>query len=152
MQSRKDLERARELLGEDPAYTCAFVRGKEQFTSAQRGVAPLLALADEGKTLEGFSCADRVVGRAAALLYAFLGAKEVYGEVLSASAEEIFKAQKIAYGYGVFTQSIVNRQGTGPCPMEEATEGIFEPLKGLCAIRVRLRAMRTGQNGQGAKS
>ena len=136
-----DIERARAILRENSALTCAFVRGEETFTSTERGVKPLLALADEGKKLQGFSCADRVVGRAAALLYVLLGAEEVYAEVLSRSGEEVFKAHKIAYGYDVFTEHIVNRAGAGLCPMELATEGISDPVEALSAIRKKLKEL-----------
>ena len=136
-----DIERARAILTENAALTCAFVRGEERFTSTERGVKPLLALLDGGKPLQGFSCADRVVGRAAALLYVLLGAEEVYAEVLSRSGEEVFKAHKTTYGYDVFTERIVNRAGTGFCPMELATEGISDPQEALHAIRKKLKEL-----------
>lgn len=135
-----DRERARALLKENAALTCAFVRGEEIITSTERGVKPLLALLD-GATLQGFSCADRVVGRAAALLYVLLGAKEIHAEVLSRSGEEVFKTHKIAYGYDDFSEHIVNRAGTGLCPMELATEGISDPQEGLNAIRKKLKEL-----------
>ncbi len=140
-----EIERARALLKENAARTCAFVRGEETVTSEERGVKPLLKLAGGGKTLSGFSCADRIVGRAAALLYVLLGAKEVHAEVLSRSGEEVFKAHKIAYGYDVFTERIVNRAGTGLCPMELATEGISDPSEALDAIRKKAKEL-AGQN------
>lgn len=130
-----DLERAKALLAQDPSLTCAFVRGGETVTSSERGVKPLLSWAEAGKTLEGFSAADRVVGRAAALLYVFLNVKEVFAFVLSEPAEEAFQTHKTAYGYQKRTKGIVNRAGTGPCPMEQATEGITDPAEALKAIR-----------------
>ncbi len=136
-----DIGRARAILKENAALTCAFVRGEEMLTSAERGVKPLVALAEEGKRLQGFSCADRVVGRAAALLYVLLGAKEVHAEVLSRAGEEVFKAHKTAYGCDIFTERIVNRAGTGLCPMELATEGISDPAEGFHAIRNKLKEL-----------
>lgn len=137
-----DGERARQLLESDSSRTCAFVKGEESFTRAERGVKPLLALLEE-RSLRGFSAADRVAGRAAAFLYVLLGVKEVYAEVMSASAVEVFRAHKIAYGYQNLTPYIVNRQGSGLCPMEEATEGISDPTEGLRAIREKLSLLRT---------
>ncbi len=136
-----DRERARALLKENTALTCVFVRGEEISTSTERGVKPLIMLLDEGKTLSGFSCADRVVGRTAALLYVLLGAREVHAEVLSRTGEEVFKAHKIAYSCDVSAERIVNRAGTGLCPMELATEGISDPQEGLNAIRRKLKEL-----------
>ncbi len=136
-----DIERARAILRENAAFTCAFVRGEEIDTSTERGVKPLLARIDGAAPLTGFSCADRVVGRAAALLYVLLGAKEVHAEVLSRSGEEVFKAHKIAYRCDIFTEGIVNRVGTGSCPMELATAGISDPSEALHAIRKKLKEL-----------
>ena len=136
-----DIARAREILQENAALTCAFVRGEEIITRTERGVKPLIMLLDGRKSLSGFSCADRVVGRAAALLYVLLGAREVHAEVLSRSGEEVFKAHKIAYGCDVSAERIVNRAGTGLCPMELATEGISDPVEALSAIRRKLKEL-----------
>lgn len=137
-----DLALARSALEKDLSLTCAFVKDGETVTSKERGVKPLLRLAEEGKTLAGTSCADRVVGRAAALLYAFLGAKEVYAFVLSGSAEEVLNAHNIAYGCGKRTPAIVNRRGDGPCPMEEATRGISDPVRAFYAIKAKAKTLR----------
>ena len=64
----KDWITAAELLKVE-GYTCVFVRGKEVITSHKRGVKPLLELLDEGVSLEDFFGADKVIGKAAALLY-----------------------------------------------------------------------------------
>ena len=72
-----DLERARELLLAG-GCTLAAVRGDQSLLSQARGVRPLLSLIGEGGSLEGFSVADKVVGKAPALLYATLRPKAVY--------------------------------------------------------------------------
>lgn len=77
----KDLEKA-EYYVEQCDYTCALVKGEEIFTSADRGVAPLLKLVNAGKTACGFA-APTVAGRGAAFLYILLGVGEVYTRVTS---------------------------------------------------------------------
>ncbi len=138
---RPDLQRAEALLREHPEYTCVFVRGQETVCDVRRGVKPLLALYDSGKTLAGFSAADKVVGRGAALLYALLGLENLYAGVLSESAEEVLRAHDIYYEYGTRVRNVVNRKGDGICPMEKATSGIFDPLEGLKALRAALSAL-----------
>lgn len=141
-----DIERAKSLLKE--GVSCAFVCGDRSFSRTERGVSPLLALLDAGVPLEGFSAADRVAGRAAAYLYVLLGVGEVYADVMSRGAAAVFRAHGIAYGYRVLTENIVNRKGTGSCPMELATENAKTPEEALSAIRATLAAMRAaGEKG-----
>jgi hypothetical protein len=79
----KDLERAIELLNGHKEYTCVFVKGETVFTSTRNDIAPLLSFVEEGKDVSSFSVADRIVGKAASLLYVDLKIEEVYGEVMS---------------------------------------------------------------------
>ena len=61
-----DLERAKEGLS---GHTLCLARGEEVLVRDERGIAPMMALLAEGKDLKGFSAADRVVGKAAAMLF-----------------------------------------------------------------------------------
>ena len=47
-------------------------------TSDKRGVAPMLDFLREGKRFVGYSAADRVVGKSAAMLFIKAGIKEIY--------------------------------------------------------------------------
>ena len=77
-----NLEKAKNLLSEG-VYTFAAVNGKHVLTSSERGVKPLLLLLDAGESLNGFSAADKVIGKAAAFLYTLLGAEKIYLRRLS---------------------------------------------------------------------
>ena len=122
--------------------TCAFVKDGAVETSGMHGIAPLLRLIEEGRTLEGYSAADRVVGKAAALLYVYLRVKELYASVMSASAEEMLRAHEIAYSYGARVEGIFNRRGDGPCPMELAVEEEHDPAQAVEILRAKVREMR----------
>lgn len=139
-----DLERAKKLL--KGAVTCAFVKGAQERTSVLTGIRPLMELLDGGETLEGYSAADKIVGRAAAFLYVRLGVAAVYAEVLSAKGEEILKKYGIPYEYREFTENIINRTGDGPCPMEAATEKISDPKEAEEVLRAKLASMRGGKS------
>ncbi len=132
------------LLLESGGYTCVLVKDGEVFTSKKTGVAPLLEFAESGKDFSGFSAADKIVGKAAALLYVYLGVAEVYGEVLSKSAEEVFKNHKIMYTYGDMTDIIVNRRGDGPCPMEQTVREISDPTAAFNALKEKLIQLKGG--------
>ena len=133
-----DLDRAKALLKADQTRTCAFVCGEEELTDTRRGVTPLLDLIDSGKDFSAFSAADKVVGRGAALLYAYLKIKCLYASVLSKSALEVLNYHKISCEYDTLAEGIMNRAHDGPCPMERATEGVVDPCEGLFIIRKTL--------------
>ena len=77
-----DLQHAK-TLPEDHNYTCVLCKGEQIYTSTKSGVKPLLELLDSPGNFNGFSAADKIVGKAAAMLYVLLGVKEVYAQVLS---------------------------------------------------------------------
>ncbi len=135
-----DLEHAKSLL-EEGDYTFALVKGDEIITSFERGVRPLLDLLDGGRELCGFSAADRVVGKAAALLYVLLGVKAVYANVVSTLAEEVLLGHGIAVEAQTRTERIINRAGNGFCPMETAVENISDPMEAYRAIKAKLATL-----------
>ena len=137
-----DLQNARQMLDVGD-YTCVLCSGSRFYTSTQRGVAPLLTWLDAGTSLEGFSAADRVVGKATAYLYCLLGVSRVYARVMSKPALEVLQQNRIAASWDTLVEGIENRQKTGPCPMEHATRGCTSPEEALEAIRETLRRLQT---------
>lgn len=141
-----DLERAVALLHEGD-HSVVLVRGDDVLVSDDRGVAPLVGWVDSGDDLSGFSAADRVVGRAAALLYVLLGVEAVHGDVMARGAMDVLSAHGITASHGTLAEQIVNRAGTGPCPMEAATAGIDEPSEALRAIKAKQAELRAHTRG-----
>ena len=136
-----DLEKAKEML-EKSEYTCVFCNGDSVMTNKKSGVAPLLELLDENKSLEGYSAADKVVGNGAAFLYVLLKVKTLYAKIISKSALETLERYKINVQYETLTDAIRNRDNTGFCPIETAVQGITEPEIALIAIRDKLKKMK----------
>lgn len=128
-----DLEKAKELL-EDVKATCAFVKNEESFYSLERGVAPLLKLLREEKSLAGFSAADKVVGKAAAFLYVLLKVERLYAGVISKYALEVLDKYGVTVEYGQLVEAIRNRRGDGFCPMETAVLHIDDPNEAVEAV------------------
>lgn len=135
-----DLLKAKELLKSN-GFTCVLCRDECTVTSTERGIKPLMGLLDGGKSFDGFSAADKIVGRAAAFLYVLLGVREVYAQVLSENAAVIFEKYGIGFSYGVLTEEIINRKGTGLCPMELTVKDISEPEKALEMLKKKLQSM-----------
>ena len=134
-----DLEKAKQLLCAQ-GFTCVLCKGDILHTSYHRGVKPLMELL--GQDLEGFSAADKVVGKATALLYCLLGVRSLYAQVISESALEVLSAHGIDVQWQKQVPYIVNREGTGQCPMEQATQNISDPALAPAAIRAKLKELQ----------
>jgi len=132
--TKDDATRARELLSAEN-LSCAAVHGASILTSSNPGVSPLLSWIDEGQDLGGFSVADRVVGKAAAMLYVLLGVHDVYAPVMSADALRVLSSHGIAASYDKLTPAIMNREGSAQCPLDASAVGIEDPGEALLAIR-----------------
>lgn len=126
--------------------TCILQQGERVLTSTQRGVAPLVAWLDAGEA--GGIAADKVVGRAAAFLYVLLGVRAVFAGVMSEGGRRVLSAHGIHAEYGALCDVIINRAGTGMCPMEEAVRSAVRPEEALALIRRRQRELRGGKPEQ----
>ena len=136
-----DLTKACELLKRG-TYTCVVCRGEAVFTTELRGVAPLLGWLDSGTDLVGASAADKVIGQGAAFLYCLLDVRAVYGQTVSRAALDTLRAHGIEAHFDTLAEAIINRKGTGLCPIETAVQGMTDPQEALQAIRKRLQEMR----------
>lgn len=114
---------------------CAAVKGETVYTADERGIAPLLNWLEKGVDLRGFAVADRIVGKAAALLFVLCGVKTVYGEVMSEKAPPVLQEHGIAFSCGKSVPMIINREGTGSCPMEATAASIDDPHEAFEALK-----------------
>lgn len=128
------LERAKTLLSSTDS-TIAVVLVDDIFTSQERGVKPLLHLLSEKKGfLKGASVADKVIGKAAALLMALGEIKEVHTLIISEPAIKVFEKYNIPCFYDKKVTRIVNRAGDGLCPMETLCLDVENPQEAFDRI------------------
>ena len=113
-------------------------------TSKKTGIAPLLERWESREALHDVSVADRIVGKAAAMLLLLMGAAEVYGSVMSEPARQLLTEAGVSVSYGELVPVIVNRKGDGPCPMEQTVAGLTDPADAPAALRQKLDALRKG--------
>lgn len=116
-------------------YTCVIRKNDMVYSSVERGVKPLLAWLDSDIDFNGYSAADKVVGKAAAMLYVLLGVCDVHAIVISVKAKEVLEKNGIGVTYDSMVERIHNRTKTGFCPMEEAVWEIEDLQEALQAIR-----------------
>lgn len=134
--NNNEISQVRALISE--GFTFVGVCGEKIKTSTERGVKPLLSLIDAKESLEGFYCADKVVGKGAAHLYVLLKPEHLYAEVISAPALDLLVKNNVSVEYGTVCDEIKNRSKTGRCPIESATLDIDDSTRALEAIRITL--------------
>lgn len=118
---KTDLEKAISKL---EGHTIFLVKGDKELSSEQKGVAPMLSFLEQGLDLEGYSVADRAVGKAAAMLFLKAKVKAVYSYVMTKNALSILEKHGIETRYERLTDVILNRTETDLCPMEKAVKDI----------------------------
>lgn len=136
------LERAKSLLKSTDS-TLAVVSVDDVFTSHERGVKPLIHLLTGKKGfLKGASVADKVIGKAAALLMVLGEIKEVHTLIISEPAIKIFEKYNIPCFYDKKVTRIVNRAGDGLCPMETLCLDVDEPKEAFQKITDFIKTMK----------
>ena len=109
----------------------ALVVAKDGVISLQvegRGLSPVADVyRDSPQLLAGATVWDRIVGRAAAAFYVKAGAQTVLAHVMSLDAKSFLESRGIAADAVTLVPRIVNRDGTGDCPMEVAVNGLDDP-------------------------
>ena len=123
-------------------HSIALCKEGKLLTSDERGVSPMIDFLQDGIDLSGYSVADKIVGKAAAMLFVKAGIKEVYAEILSVSGKNFLEEHGINVGYETLAEKIINRTGDDICPMEKTVADIIDPEEGYEAIRNKLKEMR----------
>lgn len=116
-------------------------RGEEViFSSTSIGMKPLLeAIETLGvEILRGAIVADKVVGRAAALLIVYMDAAEVHAGVVSATAVEVLRSHGLKYYFGWEVQSIKSRDGVIICPFERLVQEVSDPEEAYNRIKAKM--------------
>lgn len=136
-----DLEKAKSLLIDD--RTCVLVKGDEQLISKDAGIKPMVGYIDSGKDLTDFSAADKIVGKAAAMLFVLAKVKAVYAQVISEAGYNFLQQNGVHIEYQTKTEKIINRAKTGICPMEEATKDCNDPKEALVLIKKKMAYLQS---------
>ncbi len=122
--------------------TCIVQKDDRILTSRLRGIRPLLDWIGQGENLHGSCAADRIVGKAAAMLYVLMGVKGVFAEVISESGLAVLKKHGIYAEYATLTSNIKSRDGNGLCPMEQNVLTIDEPFAAYIALTKKAEQLR----------
>ena len=110
------------------------------FSSSGRGIAPLVEAIDtvSREGLAGVTTADRVVGKAAALLNLYIGASEVHAGVISSGAKELLSEYGVGYEFLEDTDVVKAKDGVVFCPFEKLVWDVSDPEEAHALIRAKL--------------
>ncbi len=113
-----DMNRLVELLHDSGATLVVESRG-EVMTFTSRGVKDLFELyTNHRELLQGARVADKVTGAGAAALMALGGVAEYHTDVISEKALSLLDRSGVAGMAEKVVPYIINRAGTGQCPLE----------------------------------
>ena len=123
-------------------HSICLCRSGRIFTDDGRGISPMIRFIDENKDLCGYSVADVIVGKAAAILFVKAGISAVHGKVMSESGKAYLESHSIPCTYDILTKRIINRHGTDICPMEKTVAEIDDAETGYIALKSRLNEIK----------
>lgn len=138
-----DIETAKANLN---GHSICLCKNGEYFTDDGRGISPMMRFIEEGCDLSGYSVADVIVGKAAAMLFVKAGISEVYGKVMSIAGWDYLRLNNIPCSWDTLTESIINRKGDDICPMEKTVASIHDAEEGYEALKAKLFTLRKAAN------
>jgi hypothetical protein len=139
-----DLDIAKNELCEENLALAIVKNGSLLYSTKSHRISGFLDALDKcGGNLEGASVADKVAGKAIALLCAYAKVKEVYAAVMSRQALVVFKKHKAVYHWNELVENILDANKTGICPFEKAAADISEPEKAYKTFKDLRESLRS---------
>jgi hypothetical protein len=126
----EDLRIAKNRLGEK-GLTLSIIKDKQiLFETSSHGISGFLKATEElGERLNGASVADKIVGKAVALLFLYARIEAVYASVMSREARELFENKSIHVEWGELVVHILSNCTPATCPFERLAAGITDPAE-----------------------
>jgi len=148
--SMQDLEIAKQRLTENNLTLSIVKKGKIIFENSSHGISGFLEAIEKCEDkLEGASVADRITGKAIALLCVYSRVKAVYAVTLSRKAKALFEEHAVCHEWNKLVENILNISGTDTCPFEKLAEEISNPkdaYRKLLALQHSLKQCKMTAN------
>lgn len=115
--------------------------GKECFLylSHERGIAPIMErLASNPRYFQDCIVVDRIIGKAAAMLYHRSGVSHIHARLMSESAKAYLQNHQVVFSYDKLCPYIINRTKSGMCPMEECVKELDDANMAYEALKEKL--------------
>lgn len=137
------VNRAKQMIKNKEANFILIKKNKIVYTANKRGIGVLIDLFEnQPKKLKGAIIVDKVIGKAAAMIFVYAGVNSVYGEIMSNFAKQYLNRHKVKADYGICVDSIINREGNGICPMESSVLDIEDAKDGYDILVEKVAKLR----------
>jgi len=141
-----DLDIAKSRLRQNGLTLTIVKEGAVLFETGSHRISGFLGAIEQlGGKLEGASVADRVVGKAIALLCVYAGIRHVYAEVLSRKAKAVLEENGIPCQLKELVDTILDLSRSGVCPFEKAAADISDPEKAYASFKALLQSFKSGK-------
>jgi len=142
---RVDLSLAKQRLNQKNLSLVIAKNGEVLFETEAHGISGLLkAMKQLQNNMKGSSVADRIVGRAAALLLVHSDVVAVFAVTASHGAIEVLKNNRIFHQFERRVPCILDSKRVDTCPFENLVADVSDPkeacekLRAYCALKQAL--------------
>jgi len=138
-----DLETAKTQLLQRQLTLIIVKNGETLFETQFHRISGFLnAIEQFGEKLENASIADKVVGKAVALLCVYAGVKAVYAETLSTVAKTLLEENRITCEWKELVDTILDDKKQDICPFEKEAASITNPNEAYSRFKVLQQKLR----------
>ena len=131
-----DLNLAKKRLIQKNLSLIIVKNGEVLFETESHGISDLVKAVNKlGDGIKGSSVADRIVGRAAALLFVFSGVKAVFAVTASDGGFEVLAKNKVLCFYEKRVTHVLNFEKTDACPFEKLVAKLSKPEEAYKILR-----------------
>ena len=138
-----DVDIAKSRLYEKGLTLVVVKNGEMVFETGSHRISGFLgAIMQLGAGLEGAAVADKVAGKAVALLCVYAGISNVYAGVLSRKAQAVFDEYGVPCEWKDLVDNILDLNRSGVCPFEKAAADISDPEKAYATFKALLKSFK----------
>ena len=138
-----DIRTKAETLINTEKFNCVVIKERKIICAENcRGISVIMELLQEEKLKDCF-VDDDIIGKAAAMIFTAGGVKSCYGKVMSKPALEWLLNHGVEATYSALSDNIINREGTGLCPMESAVLGINDNKEAIDTLKDKLTELKS---------
>lgn len=135
---RADLEIAAKRLNQKNLNLVVVKNSRVLFETESHGLGDLVKAISQLKSdIQGSSVADRIVGRAAALLFVYSGVSAIFALTISDGGMEILSNNNVLHEFRKRVPRILNAKKTDVCPFEKLVAELSSPEEAYERLRAR---------------
>jgi hypothetical protein len=138
-----DLDIAKRRLHEENLTLVVVKNGEVLFDTGSHLISGFVSAIEKlDAKLQGATVADRVAGKAVALLCVYAGIRNVYAGVVSRKAKAVFEKHGIQCEWKELVDNILDLNRSSVCPFEKAAADISDPEQAYAVFKALLKSFK----------